>query len=176
MATHSEISESDPLFSRLHLMPELDSENSDNQIFAYELFELDLQNELIMLNSCDSGGDRAIQGSGIMGLSRALHYAGAKSLVLNAWSVNDQFAADFAEVFYQYINEGESKSRALQLTKIDFIKNKNANPHFWGPYILNGNNQPLIQKKKSNLGNWIIALIFIAGFIVVSRTRQPADA
>ena len=172
MATHSEISESDPLFSRLHLLPDQLSEDPSNQIFAYELFELDLRNELIMLNSCESGGDRAIQGSGIMGLSRALHYAGAQSLILNAWSVNDQFAADFAELFYTHINNGESKSRALQLTKIDFIKNKNANPHFWGPYILNGSNQPLIQKRGANLGNWLIAAIFIAGFILVSKTRQ----
>ena len=174
MATHSEISESDPLFSRLHLLPDQLSEDPSNQIFAYELFELDLRNELIMLNSCESGGDRAIQGSGIMGLSRALQYAGAQSLILNAWSVNDQFAADFAEQFYIHINNGESKSRALQLTKIDFIKNKNANPHFWGPYILNGNNQPLIQKRGANLGNWLIAVIFIAGFILVSKTRQVA--
>lgn len=172
MATHSEISESDPLFSRIHLIPDADSEDPSNQIFAYELFDLNLNNELIMLNSCESGGDRAIQGSGIMGISRALHYAGAQSLILNAWSVNDQFAADFAEVFYKYINEGESKSRALQLTKIDFIKDKNSNPHFWGPYILNGNNDPLIPKRGTNFANWLIAVIFIAGFILVSRTRQ----
>jgi len=172
MATHSEISESDPLFSQLHLLPDGSSNDSKNQIFAYELFDLNLNNELVMLNSCESGGDRAIQGGGIMGLSRALTYAGAQSLVLNAWSVNDQFAADFAEEFYKHINNGESKSRALQLTKIDFIKSKNANPHYWGPYILNGNNRPLIQKPGTNLGSWILAALFIAGFIIVSRSRQ----
>ncbi|NBC27914.1 MAG: CHAT domain-containing protein [Bacteroidetes bacterium] len=172
MATHSEISESDPLFSQLHLLPDGSTNDSKNQIFAYELFDLNLNNELVMLNSCESGGDRAIQGGGIMGLSRALTYAGAQSLVLNAWSVNDQFAADFAEEFYKHINNGESKSRALQLTKIDFIKSKNANPHYWGPYILNGNNRPLIQKPGTNLGSWILAALFIAGFILVSRSRQ----
>ncbi|WP_340105593.1 CHAT domain-containing protein [Rhodohalobacter sp. 8-1] len=172
MATHSEISESDPLFSRIHLVPDSESGDQTNQIFAYELFDLNLNNELIMLNSCESGGDRAIQGSGIMGISRALHYAGAKSLILNAWSVNDQFAAEFANIFYTHINAGETKSRALQLTKIDFIKNSNANPHFWGPYILNGSNEPLIQKRGANLGNWLVALVFIAGFLLVSRTRQ----
>ena len=174
MATHSEISESDPLFSRIHLVPDSDSDDQTNQIFAYELFDLNLNNELIMLNSCESGGDRSIQGSGIMGISRALHYAGAKSLILNAWSVNDQFAAEFANIFYTHINAGETKSRALQLAKVDFIKNSNANPHFWGPYILNGNNEPLIQKRGANVGNWLVALIFVAGFILVSRTRQRA--
>lgn len=174
MATHSEISESDPLFSRIHLVPDSESDDQTNQIFAYELFDLNLDSELIMLNSCESGGDRSIQGGGIMGISRALHYAGAQSLILNAWSVNDQFAAEFAKVFYEHINEGETKSRALQLTKIDFIKNSNANPHFWGPYILNGSNQPLIQKRGTNLGNWLVAVIFLAGFLLISRSRQQA--
>lgn len=125
-----------------------------------------------MLNSCESGGDMAIQGSGIMGISRALHYAGAKSLVLNAWSVNDQFAADFAETFYQHLNNGESKSRALQLTKIDFIKSNNANPHYWGPYILNGNNTPVINKRASVAGNWLLAFLFAGGLIAVSFIRR----
>ena len=174
MATHSEISESDPLFSRIHLVPDSESDDQTTQIFAYELFDLNLQNELIMLNSCESGGDRSIQGSGIMGISRALHYAGAQSLILNAWSVNDKFAADFANSFYTHINEGETKSRALQLAKIDFIKTSNSNPHFWGPYILNGSNEPLIQKRGTNFGNVLVALMFVAGFILVSRSRQRA--
>jgi len=174
MATHSEISDSDPLFSRIHLVPNVNSDDQTNQIFAYELFDLNLNNELIMLNSCESGGDRSIQGSGIMGISRALHYAGAQSLILNAWSVNDQFAAEFANIFYTHINAGETKSRALQLAKIDFIRNSNSNPHFWGPYILNGNNEPLIQKRGANLGNVLVALIFIAGFLIVSRSRKKA--
>ncbi|MEX1261624.1 MAG: CHAT domain-containing protein [Balneolaceae bacterium] len=174
MASHSEVSESDPLFSRLHLSPSSSdsSEEVRTQLFAYELFDLNLQNDLIMLNSCDSGAGRYLQGSGIMGISRALRYAGAQSLVLNAWSVNDQFAADFAEVFYQHLNEGESKSIALQKTKIQFMQNKNANPHYWGPYILNGSDDPLINRESTNKGNWILAFAFIAGIVIVSRDKN----
>jgi len=175
MASHSEVSESDPLFSRLHLSPSAD-ENSDdvrNQLFAYELFDLNLQNDLIMLNSCDSGAGRYLQGSGIMGISRALRYAGAQSLVLNAWSVNDHFAADFAEVFYQHLNNGESKSIALQKTKVEFMQNKNANPHYWGPYILNGSDDPLINREATNNGNWMLAFAFVAGLVLVSRNKNP---
>lgn len=170
MASHSEISESDPLFSRLHLSPGDDA--NDVHIFAYELFDLDLQNELIMLNSCDSGGGRFLQGSGIMGISRALRYAGAGSLVLNGWSVNDQFAADFADQFYRYLNKGETKSRALQLAKIYFIEEKNADPHYWGPYILNGNNEPILQKREANIGNWFLLLLFAGGLMVLSSNRN----
>ena len=179
MATHSEVSESDPLFSTLHFYSDGD-EGEDQllsgRLFAYELFDLNLQNEMIMLNSCESGGDRFLQGSGVMGISRALRYAGAKSLVLNAWSVNDHYAAEFAEVFYKHINNGESKSKALQLTKIHFIKNKNANPHYWGSYILNGDHRPLVTTHNWFAGSLLLAAIFLSGLVITGRKRQNTAA
>ncbi|MDZ7755622.1 CHAT domain-containing tetratricopeptide repeat protein [Rhodohalobacter sp.] len=175
MATHSEVSESDPLFSTLHFYA--DETEKSNQVlsgrlFAYELFELNLQNDLIMLNSCESGGDRSLQGSGVMGISRALRYAGANSLVLNSWSVNDHYAAEFAEEFYKHLNNGETKSKALQLTKIQFIKHKNANPHFWGPYILNGDNRPVVTNKNWFAGSLLLAMLFLTGLVVTGRRKQ----
>ena len=174
MASHSEISESDPLFSRLHLSPSSLNGTDDeieSQLFAYQLFDLNLNNRMIMLNSCESGTGRHLQGSGIMGISRALRYAGAQSLVLNAWSVNDQFAADFADIFYEHINSGKSKSKALQATKVHFIQHKNANPHFWGPYILNGDNDPLIRDQTDTTGQLVLAFAFVAGLILVSKEK-----
>ena len=167
LATHSEVSDSDPLFSRLHFYS--DSADDSGQLFAYELFNLNLSNELVMLNSCESGGDRYLQGSGIMGINRALRYAGVQSLILNAWSVNDQFAADFAELFYKYLNQGETKSKSLQLAKIDFIKTKNANPHYWGSYILNGDNKPLLQSERNTGTTTILALLLIAGLVMFRK-------
>ena len=179
MATHSEVSESDPLFSTLHFYA--DETEKSNQVlsgrlFAYELFDLNLQNDLIMLNSCESGGDRFLQGSGVMGISRALRYAGASSLVLNSWSVNDQYAAEFAEEFYKHLNNGETKSKALQLTKIQFIKYKNANPHFWGPYILNGDNRPIVTDRKWFAGSLLLAFFFVAGLVITGKRKQVPAA
>jgi len=175
MATHSEVSESDPLFSTLHFYAD-ETEKSkqvlSGRLFAYELFELNLHNDLIMLNSCESGGDRFLQGSGVMGISRALRYAGANSLVLNSWSVNDHYAAEFAEEFYKHLNNGETKSKALQLAKIQFIKHKNANPHFWGPYILNGDNRPVVTNKNWFAGSLLLAMLFLAGLVVTGRRKQ----
>jgi hypothetical protein len=179
MATHSEVSESDPLFSRLHFYASTGTDDSNpviGQLFAYEFFDLNMQNELVMLNSCESGGDRYLQGSGIMGISRALRYAGVQSLVLNAWSVNDQFAAEFAELFYEQLNTGKTKSRALQLAKIEFIKSKNSNPHYWGPYILNGDNRPIIRSSDINLASYTLAFAFIMGLVLLNRANKKDKA
>jgi hypothetical protein len=176
MATHSEVSDSDPLFSTLHFYADSEMEGEETvkgQLFAYELFDLNLQNELVMLNSCESGGDRYLQGTGIMGINRALRYAGVKSLVLNAWSVNDHFAAEFAELFYRYLNSGLSKSESIQKAKIEFIRTKNANPHFWGPYVLNGNNRPLLRRESDTEANTFLAIAFLLTIsFMASRKKQ----
>jgi CHAT domain-containing protein len=152
LATHSEISERDPLFSTIYLSQE-DSSKADesfsNQLFAYELFGLNLNNDMIMLNSCKSASGSYIQGTGIMGFSRALQYAGANALILNTWSVNDMLASDFAIHLYGELNKGKSKAEALQSTKRYFLASKNANPHFWGPYMLIGDTNPIIRPHRS---------------------------
>jgi CHAT domain-containing protein len=167
LATHSEVSERDPMFSTVYLSNTDHSPDStfNNQIFAYELFELDLSNEMIMFNSCESGSGPYIQGTGVMGMSRALRYAGANSLVLNLWSVNDMLASDFAIHFYEELNKGKSKAEALQATKQYFLKNKNASPHFWGPYMLIGNSNPVVQPNQDK--NIAMAGIFIFYFLLM---------
>ena len=146
LATHSEVSGRDPMFSSIYFSrgPNTSESKFSGRIFAYELFELNLNNELIMLNSCESGSGSYLQGTGVVGLSRALRYAGAQSLILNLWSVNDMLASEFAVQFYKEINDGDSKSEALRKAKLHFLKTKNANPHYWGSYMLLGNETAIV--------------------------------
>lgn len=175
LATHSEVSERDPLFSTIYMAnnsTETDSTFS-NQLFAYELFELNLNNELIMLNSCKSGSGPYIRGSGIMGFSRALQYAGAQSLVLNIWSVNDMLASDFAIHFYGQLNEGKSKSEALRATKRYFLETKNASPHLWGPYMLIGDTEPIVQpNRRTNLAVAGTFLLYFLTIIILTLFKE----
>ena len=175
LATHSEVSERDPLFSTIYLGSE--SENQDNsfnnQLFAYELFELNLNNEMIMLNSCKSGSGSYIQGTGIMGFSRALQYAGANSLVLNTWSVNDMLASDFAVYFYDQLNKGQSKAEALRNTKKYFLESKNASPHFWGSYMLIGQTDPIVHpNRKLNLAVAGSFVLYFLIFVILSYLKE----
>ncbi|NGP88383.1 CHAT domain-containing protein [Fodinibius halophilus] len=175
MATHSSVSERDPMFSTVYMSKNESTtdETFEDQIFAYELFELNLNNDMIMLNSCESGSGSYIQGTGVMGISRALRYAGAESLVLNLWSVNDMLASDFAIHFYGQLNEGMSKAEALQATKRYFLANKNASPHFWGPYMLIGNAQPIVKPDRTK--NLAIASTFIFYFLLMVGLSYLAD-
>ena len=167
LATHSEVSERDPMFSTIYFNKSTAGSDStfDDRFFAYELFEMDLSNEMVMLNSCESGSGSYIQGTGVMGISRALQYAGAKSLILNLWSVNDMLASDFAIQFYRHLNEGKSKAEALRAAKQYFLNNKNADPHYWGPYMLIGNTNPVVKPQQNK--NLAVAGAFIFYFILM---------
>lgn len=169
LASHSTISESDPLFSRIYLHPEVEGESAE--IFAYQLFDMNLNNELIMFNSCDSGGGEFFQGAGVMGLTRALRYAGARSLVLNSWIVNDHHASEFAVQLYRNLDRGMSKPAALRETKLHFLTHHNANPHYWGAYILNGDPRPVFRSGDEKRTTALLALLF-AGALLLTGTRR----
>lgn len=175
LATHSEVSGRDPMFSSIYLSRgQRNSESKfPGRIFAYELFELNLRNELIMLNSCESGSGSYLQGTGVVGMSRALRYAGAQSLILNLWSVNDMMASEFAVQFYEGINNGKTKSEALRDAKLHFLKTKNANPHYWGSYMLLGDEQAIVQPNQFT-NNMVAAsfLIFFFSLAIASSVIE----
>ncbi len=143
IASHSEVNMSDPLFSVIYLEA---NETDDGALYAYELFGMNLDMELIMLSSCESGSGSFIQGSGMVGLGRALRSAGARSLVMNMWSIQDQTAADISTWFYEHLNQGFAKDEALRAAKIRYLTTRSSNPHVWGSFILIGENDPLINK------------------------------
>ncbi len=174
IATHSEVSEQDPLFSTIYLKNGNSNQKTDNKgqnaLFAYELFDTALNNDLIMLNSCSSGSGNYMQGTGIMGISRALRYAGAKSLALNLWSVNDRVASIFATDFYSFLNQGYSKSDAMRMAKKNQLKYGNADPHFWGAYSLIGNPSPITKKPANAI--IMFPLIIIITLLVSLNLRK----
>ena len=173
VATHSEVSARDPLFSTIYLKSAQSNGTEGNALYAYELFDNQLSNDLIMLNSCSSGTGNYLQGTGIMGISRALRYAGAKSLALNLWEVNDKIAAEFATNFYSYLNEGYSKSEAMRLAKINQIKTGSADPHYWGAYTLIGNSNPVIKKPASS--QFILPFLITMGLLVGYKVRKNSS-
>lgn len=174
VATHSEVSEKDPLFSTIYLNNAgMDSLESEQALYAYELFDTPFNSDFIMLNSCSSGSGSFMQGTGIMGISRALRYAGAKSLALNLWSVNDKVAAEFATDFYRYLNQGDTKSTAVRKAKIMQLKTANANPHFWGAYMLIGNPEPMTNRASRPL--LLYSVLAICTILIGVSSRRAID-
>ncbi len=180
LATHSEVSDKDPLYSTLYFNTGYDTTlaGDDGIVYAYELYNLNLRSELVFLNSCSSGSGNYMQGTGIMGINRALRYAGAKSLILNLWPVNDVVAADFAADFYQELSKGKSKSEALRDAKLNQLRKGSADPHYWGVYMLMGNPTPVFNSQTQSARILpIITLLLISSLLIArwQRSQQKAE-
>lgn len=137
-ATHGIVDEDNPELSRIFLNK---SDPEDGNLYAGEIYNLEMNAELAVLSACQTGLGKVSKGEGVIGLSRALTYAGAKNLIVSFWSVSDESTSQLMTDFYKIlITSRSSFSEALQKSKIELIKSKKySSPYFWAPFVLIGN-------------------------------------
>ena len=137
-STHGYVNEARPRFSGLLLSsPQTNRQGEDGLLSAYEVFNLKLQADLVVLSACETGLGKEVKGEGLMSLMRAFMYAGASSVVISLWNVNDESASDLMIRFYRHLKTGMSKGEALRQAQLETIDD-NGFPFFWAPFILVG--------------------------------------
>jgi CHAT domain-containing protein/Tfp pilus assembly protein PilF len=141
-ACHGLLDERFPLDSALALtIPEHQVEGQDNGLLhAWEIMEsMRLDADLVTLSACDSGLGKEIGGEGLVGLTRAFQFAGARSVLASLWSVSDVSTADLMKRFYGYLRKGRSKDAALRAAQIDLIRSQGfSHPYYWAAFQLTG--------------------------------------
>ena len=141
-ACHGLLDERFPLNSALALtLPEQQGEDQDNGLLqAWEIFEnVRLDADLVTLSACDTALGKEMGGEGLVGLTRAFQYAGARSVLASLWGVSDRSTADLMKRFYGYLKAGRSKDEALHAAQVDLIRNKSfAHPYHWAAFQLTG--------------------------------------
>ena len=123
-AAHGVIDERFPLNSAIVLsIPETIEYGQDNGVLqAWEIFEsLRIDASLVTLSACETALGRKLAGEGIIGLTRAFQYAGARSVLASLWNVSDRSTAELMKNFYSYLKEGRSKDEALRAAQIGLI-------------------------------------------------------
>jgi CHAT domain-containing protein len=134
LAAHGDFRPDNPLFSGLAL--------ADGWLTTLDIFNLHLNASLVTLSACQTG--RSVVGGGdeLLGLMRAFLYAGAASLVLSLWAVEDRSTALLMETFYRKMAEGWTKGRALRHAQLTFLNERGSmvqdHPYFWAPFFLVG--------------------------------------
>ncbi len=137
-ATHGIVDENSPELSRIFL--QTDSEAEDGNLYAGEIYNLEFNAQLVALSACQTGLGKISKGEGVIGLSRALVYAGAKSLIVSFWSVADESTATLMTDFYKQLleNPTDNYSRDLRQAKLNLLKGDYSAPYYWAPFILIG--------------------------------------
>ncbi len=84
---------------------------------------------------------KEVRGEGVIGLTRAFFYAGARSVMASLWMVGDQSTAILMRDFYSDYVKGEGPARSLRQAKLKLLKGDDLiyrHPFFWAPFILAG--------------------------------------
>ena len=141
-ACHGLLDERSPLSSALALsIPDHPKEGQDNGLLqAWEIFdEMRLDADLVTLSACDSAMGSELGGEGLLGLTRAFQYAGARSVLASLWSVSDASTADLMKRFYGYLRQGKTKDEALRAAQTDLIHSPSfSHPYHWAAFQLSG--------------------------------------
>lgn len=140
IATHGFINEAQPDLSGLLLFPDTTAQE-DHILYSGEVYNLNLNADLVVLSACETGLGKIASGEGLLGLSRAFFYAGAGNLVVSLWKVQDRATADLMVSFYQEHLEGKSAQFAtpLRQAKLNMIRTEEfSHPYYWSAFVLIG--------------------------------------
>ena len=121
-AAHSIPNDRFPLDSAIALTasPGIVSENGLLQV--WEVFEsVRLDADLVTLSACQTALGPEVGGEGMLGLTRAFHYAGARSVLSSLWEVADKSTGLLMTEFYSALRSGLDKDRALQQAQLAML-------------------------------------------------------
>ncbi|MCH2022561.1 MAG: CHAT domain-containing protein [Saprospiraceae bacterium] len=136
LAMHGIVDKKQPEYSSLVFTYTKNKE--DNLLHAYELNLLDINTDLVVLSACETGYGKYERGEGVVSLGRGFMYAGAPSMVMTLWPINDAATSVLISSFYNYLASGFDKDEAMRMAKLSYLKNAMglaAHPFFWASFI-----------------------------------------
>jgi CHAT domain-containing protein len=140
-ATHALIDDENPELSGIVLsLVDKNRNQVDGVLLSSDIFNLNLNADLVVLSGCRTGLGKPIWGEGFVGLTQNFLYAGTSRLLTSLWSVDDRATAQLMSYFYKNLLEKKlSYSESLQKAQIEMRKNPRwANPYYWAGFTLQG--------------------------------------
>lgn len=125
IASHAYLDDRFPMNSALVLtIPQQLTQGQDNGLLqVWEIIErVRLDADLVVLSGCSTALGQERAGEGLLGLTRAFQFAGARSVLASLWTVDDQSTAELMILFYRHLREGMSKDEALRSAQRALIR------------------------------------------------------
>jgi CHAT domain-containing protein len=129
VATHAAFRVDNPMFSAIQL--------ADAPLSLFDLYDLRISAELVTLSGCGTGLNALIGGDELLGLVRGWLYAGAHSVVVSLWDVNDRSTASLMGRFYQRLRQTPDRAAALRDAMLA-TREEDPHPYHWAPFVLIG--------------------------------------
>lgn len=153
---------------------QLEDDIENEWLFVKELYNYQLNADMVVMSACDMGVGDIQRGEGIISMARGFSYAGAKSIITTLWGVPDQKTQELMELFYQNLDIGMTKDEALRKAKLDLIQATDelltAHPFYWASFISIGDASSVqFQPKGQSWRIWglggLLFFIFIGFFL-----------
>lgn len=160
LAMHAFADDENPMNSKLVFTNQNDT-TDDGYLHAFELYNMQLNAEMVVLSACNTGYGKLAKGEGIMSVARAFAYAGVPSIVMSHWKVDDEATSKLMQYFYENLSEGQTKGEALRHAKLNYLANADptmAHPFYWAAFVSVGDNSPVIQKRNY----WLTSVVLIS--------------
>ena len=140
-ATHSLLNNQQPELSGIVLsLVDKQGRPQDGFLRLYEIYNLKLEADLVVLSACQTALGKEIKGEGLVGLTRGFMYAGTPRVVASLWKVSDEATAELMKRFYQkMLKDGLRPAAALRAAQVSMLKEKPWTPaYYWAGFVLQG--------------------------------------
>jgi CHAT domain-containing protein/tetratricopeptide (TPR) repeat protein len=146
LATHGVFDNRNPMYSHLLLARPGTSGDDDGLLEAWEVVNLNLKADLVVLSACETARGKASGGEGLIGMSWAFFVAGSPSLVASQWKVDSASTTELMVNFHRglrnqagLLGHSGSKARALQQAALQVMKSPEyRHPFYWAGFVLIG--------------------------------------
>ena len=172
IASHAIVDDAEPDMSKLVLN---EQEEEDGLLHAFEIANLPIVSDLVILSACNTGYGMIQKGEGINSIGKSFAKAGSPNLLMSLWPVSDKATSTLIKEYYDQLFKGYSKRKAIGLAKQSFLSSVPAayhHPYYWGGFVYYGDDKPLRMAKTNdsfvNSGIWVVGILLaLAAFLVL---------
>ena len=116
--------------------------HEDGLLEAWELMNMRLNADLVVLSACETARGQVSMGEGVIGLMWAVFVAGSPATLVSQWKVESESSTALMVAFHKAWDggrSGTSKARALQQAAVQLLHSpRYSHPFYWAGYILVG--------------------------------------
>jgi CHAT domain-containing protein len=147
----------------------------DQEILYSELYNLNINPDLVVLSACETGIGKLYIAEGAMSVARGFQFAGAQNLLFSLWKVNDYTTSVFMTDFYKNVKTNVPYFKANTNAKLAFLNDKSIpnakkSPYYWSSFVYYGSIS--IETNSTNYIFYIISLLGIIGLFLVFNHYQ----
>jgi CHAT domain-containing protein len=173
LATHAVSSPDNAAASFIAFYPVRHSTIEDC-LYLEELYGLNLNaTKLVIISACETGQGELVAREGVISLSRAFAYAGCGSTINSLWKADDKATSFILQRFYEHLQKGQTKAKALRQAKLDYLASDaiNKSPSFWAHLVLMGDTSPVYKKSWGWMWSWLLIPLGLA-IVQMGRKRK----